>query len=266
MSSIRKRKKKANQKGWLLLFLSVCILIAFGYFFYEANINLVKRDKNTSCRLDGIISRETAIIVDATDSFSETQAMLITKEIEKKLTNALMDEKFTLYVLNESVGKRSSLIVGCNAGDGSDASELTSNKRRLKKEWNKNFFSKFVSAVQNLVGEHSASQSPIFEMLKYVSINTMYDSQADKKRIILVSDMLHHTNQYSQYAQDIRFKTFDKLAYSLDVRPHLKGVDVEILYVVRSKNRRIQNRGHIAFWEAFVSNAGGQVVRVKTIN
>jgi hypothetical protein len=94
----------------------------------------------------------------------------------------------------------------------------------------------------------------------------MYDSKADNKRILLVSDMLHYTSQYSQYRQNSQFKEFNNSAYSLEVRPHLNGVNLEILYVVRARDRKLQNRGHIAFWEAFVSNAGGQVVRVKTIN
>jgi hypothetical protein len=267
VSSVRRRnKKKADQKGLLLLVLCICILAVAGYFFYEANVNVIKRDATSSCRLDGYVSRETAIVMDATDSFSETQAMLITKEIQKTLLEALLDEKFTLYVLNESVGKNSSLVEGCNAGDGSEASELTSNKRRLKKQWNENFYNKFVSEVDNLVGQHSANESPIFEMIKYVSVNTMYDSKADKKRIVLVSDMLHHTAKYSQYSQNRSFKSFENSSYSLEVRPHLRNVDVEILYVVRAKDLKQQNRGHIGFWEAFVSNTGGQVVTVKTIN
>ncbi|QLE86522.1 hypothetical protein FLM48_16495 [Shewanella sp. Scap07] len=267
MSSVRRRKKKqADQKGWLLLAVCVCILTVAGYFLYEANANVIKRETVSSCRLDGYVSRETAIVIDATDSFSETQAMLVTKEIQKTLSEALIDEKFTLYVLNESVGKNSSIVEGCNAGDGSEANELTSNKRRLKKQWNENFYNRFVVAVENLVGQHSAKESPIFEMIKFVSVNTMYDSKAENKRIILVSDMLHHTSKYSQYRQNTSFNSFEASSYSLEVRPHLRSVDVEILYVVRAKDRKLQNRGHIGFWEAFVSNAGGQVITVKSIN
>lgn len=267
MSSIRRRKKKkADQKGWFFLFIGACVLVVLGYFFYDTQANAIKRDPATACRVDGRVTRETAIVIDATDSFSNDQAMLITKEIAQTLSNSMLDEKFTLYVLNESVGKESTMIMGCNAGDGSDANELTSNKRRLKKQWDENFYNKFVKAVEDLVGEHTAKKSPIFEMIKHVSINTMYDSKADSKRIILVSDMLHHTSQYSQYRNNYNFKNFNKSAYALEVRPHLKNVDVEILYVVRAKDKKLQNRGHIAFWEAFVSNAAGQVLRVKSIN
>lgn len=267
MSSIRKRKKKkADNKGLLLLLISASIFIAIGYFFIEANLNTVKRDPNTSCRLDGKVTRETAIIIDATDNFSKTQAMLIKKEIDQVFSNSIIDEQFTLYVLNESIDETSIIVKGCNAGDGSEESELTSNKRRLKKEWNDNFYNKFTNAVEDLIGINVARQSPIFEMMKYVSINTMYDSKAESKKIIFVSDMLHHNSQYSQYRNKHDFNSFTRLAYSLETKPHLQNVDVDILYVVRAKDIKLQNRGHIAFWDAFVTNAGGQILRVKTIN
>ena len=267
LSTIRRRKKKKDdQKGWLLLFIGVCVLVAVAYFFYDANANVIKRDSTSACRLDEVVGRETAIIIDATDSFSNDQAMLITKEIELMLLESMLDERFTLYVLNESIDKKSTVVIGCNAGDGSDANEFTENKRRIKKQWNENFYDKFSKAVKNLVGEHTAKKSPIFEMIKYVSINTMYDSKSDQKRIILVSDMLHHTSQYSQYEKNYSFNKFNKSAYALEVRPYLKGVDVEILYVVRAKDQKLQNRGHIAFWEAFINNADGQLLRVKSIN
>ena len=103
-------------------------------------------------------------------------------------------------------------------------------------------------------------------MFKYVSINTMYDSSAKQKRIIFVSDMLHHTEQYSHYRRSIDFESFAETPYSIEVKPYLNDVNIEVLYVVRAKDRNLQNRGHIAFWEDFVSNAGGDIVRVKTIN
>jgi len=267
VNSIRRRKKKsADHKGWLLLLVSAFIFAAIGYFFFEASANVVKRDPNTSCRLDEKITRETAIVIDATDSFSKTQAMLIKKEIDQVFSNAIIDERFTLYVLNEFIGEESIIAEGCNAGDGSNASELTSNKRRLKKEWNENFYKKFTDAVEELVGVHVAQQSPILEMMKHVSINTMYDSKAESKRIIFVSDMLHHSSEYSHYRNDYNFNGFNKSAYALKTRPHLQNVDIDILYVVRAKDIKLQNRGHIAFWDASVSNAGGKILHVKTIN
>lgn len=266
MSFKRRKKKKAAQTGKILLGLGFFIVAVFAVYVIQLKQSVVNRDKITQCRLDGKIARETALVIDATDSFSATQSILVKKEIEAMLETSVVDEKITLFVLGENVSDNIDRFSICNPGDGSDKSELTSNKRMLRQKWEALFYQRVVDAVDNLTGEHNARQSPILEMVKFVSVKTMYDSSALEKRIIIVSDMLHHTQEYSQYRQKPDYKSFEGTSYALGQKPYLSGVDTTILYLVRPQDMVRQNRGHIRFWESYVAANGGIISRVKTIN
>mgnify|MGYP000709866382 CR=1 FL=1 len=270
MSRRRNNKKNADFKGLLMIGLAFILFIGIGLFSLEQNKNAIDRDKDSMCRKDGVIARDTAIIIDATDNFSTSQALLIKKEIQTILEDALLDEQFTIYILDDQFNNESNPkpapLPTCNPGNGENKSELTNNVRRLKQRWDKDFYSKLYSSIDNLIGEHSANQSPIMEMLKYASINTMYQSKAKNKRIIIVSDMLHYTKQFSHYSKTPLYESFRKLPYALSVQPHLDNVEVEILYLVRPRDVNIQNRGHIDFWTKLISYNGGKISHVKTIN
>lgn len=268
-SGKRMRKKQADFKGYFLIVSAVTIIASFVYFFYESQNNVVARLEDSMCRVDEVISRETAFIIDATDYFTTSQALLIKKEIEKVLETSMVDERFTVYVLDEKVNEKDvkePILSVCNPGDGSDKSEITHNKRRLREQWQNNFYDKVYKSIDGLIGEHTANQSPILEMIKYVSVKTMYQSTADVRRIILVSDMLHHTARYSHYPRIPKFEDFSELPYALEVRPQLENVQIDILYLVRPQDIGRQNRGHIQFWEQFFKAGGGMIHHVMAVN
>jgi len=264
-----KRKGNADIRGFAMIGFAVVMIAVIFLFINQEKQGHVSRDKASMCRLDGSISRNTVIIIDATDNFSNTQGLLVKKEMESLLESALVDEQFTIYLLGEDVDDsafKDPIISVCNPGDGSDKNEYTSNLRRLKKKWEEDFYLKITSTINNLIGDYSANKSPIMEMIKYASVNSLYGSKAKQARMIIISDMLHFTNEYSQYTQAPSFESFKKLPYSLETSPQLSQVAVSILYLVRSKNMSRQNRGHIEFWNDFISSHGGKLTKVKRIN
>ncbi|WP_010178724.1 hypothetical protein [Glaciecola sp. HTCC2999] len=263
MSRTKNRKKKADLQGIVLLGVVVLSILCGGFYYFKIQSEIVSRNKVDLCRDDGFVARETAIIIDATDDFNESQALIVKKEFEKVIGKSLIDERFSVYVINENISDKKPLVVACNAGDGSDKNEYTSNLRRLKLAWEQQFFNKIVGQIDELVGEHEADESPIMEFIKFVSVETFYSSNANDKRLIIVSDMLHHTSSFSHYTPTTNF--FNS-SYSLEVRPYLEDIEVNVLYVYRPQYAALQNRKHIEFWEKYFSDGNGSLVRVKTIN
>lgn len=52
----------------------------------------------------------------------------------------------------------------------------------------------------------------------------------------------------------------------MSMRPQLENVEVNILYLFRAKDVKLQNRGHISFWESLVTENGGFISNVKSVN
>ncbi|OLQ70825.1 hypothetical protein BIT28_15550 [Photobacterium proteolyticum] len=267
MSRSRRNKKKvAKQKGMLITMFAFVIILAFGYIYWDISKNSIIRDSETMCRTDDYISKDTVLLIDATDSFSSSQSIQIEKEVKKILLNASIDDRFSLYVIDDNTDDFKEAFYVCNPGDGSNKSELTSNKRRLKENWEKTFYDRVINSVKELAGTHTSNTSPIIEMIKLASLQTLYSSNADSKEMIIISDMLEHTTKYSHYKNKPNFDEYKRLPYSIEQKPNLDGVDVKVFYLVRTKDRTRQNRGHINFWELLVMDNGGYISNVKVVN
>jgi hypothetical protein len=262
----RKNKKKQDVQGKLFFIVGILILGILGFTFYQEKSNEVIRDKVSLCREDGVITTENVILIDATDSFNSTQALMVKKEFKFILDNSEIDSRFSLYVINTNISDEKPLLEICNPGDGGDKSELTSNKRRLLKTWQENFYEKMITQVDFLIDVNVADSSPIMETIKYASVNSFYNSVAKNKKLILVSDLLQHTKNYSNYKESISYDTFSSRSIANSLTPSLNDVEIEILYLYRAKDANKQNRKHIAFWEQYFSEVGAVVTRVKKVN
>ena len=261
MSSRADRERKAQEQGRRSLVVAIIMLTIFVGLYANFVKSPIERSDD-QCRKDGVVSIETAFIIDATDHFSESQAKRINLEVQDIIKSAEIDERFTVYVLDDKFSEANSKIphiIVCNPGDAKGKSKLTNNLRRLNKNWDEKFYSQITSTIENLVGEGRANQSPILEIIEFASINTMSKSKAKSKRMILISDMLHHNKEYSHYTSSHDFEEFKKLAYYVDIRPQLLDVNVKIFYLASSKNISLQKIRHANFWKNYVLNAGGKL-------
>ena len=264
--SKRRNKKKQDAQGIFYLVLGIIILSGLGASYFHFKNNQINRDKITLCREDGIITTDHVIVIDATDSFNETQALLAKKELVSIIDRSPVDSRFSLYVINTDIADKKPIIEICNPGDGSDKSELTSNKRRLLEQWKEKFHDKIIDDIDSLIDIHIANNSPIMETIKYASINTLYNSNSKNKKLIILSDLLQHSSSYSQYQKTESFEQFSGQAVSSLLRPSLDDVAVEVLYLYRIKDKSRQNRKHITFWEKFFAKSGGSITRVKKLS
>ena len=101
MRKSRNAKKKADLKGYFIIaIVTLIIILTVGLYFQEKS-KFVPRDIS-NCKEDGTVTKETAIVIDATDSLNETQILFVNKKIKMILENALLDERVSLYVLNNT--------------------------------------------------------------------------------------------------------------------------------------------------------------------
>lgn len=268
MVSRRARKKRSqNITGAIVMTIAAVLIVSILCWYLYVSKSVFERDKQTQCRTDGEVSVETVFLFDVTDSYSSTQSLMIQKEIKKYIEGSEVDERMSFYVFDDSYDEISPKFVVCNPSDGSDKNEWTSNTRRLKKQWEENFFNPILEVVSNATGEDNlASASPILELIKHSALESLYDSPADHKRMVIVSDMLHHTGEYSHYRSQPNYSDYSQSTYSSLQSPQLSRVQVEVLYLTRPEQLNRQTRNHIAFWESHVTSHGGLLTRVLRVN
>ena len=268
MSRRSRRIKSDNRLPLIIIGFVLVVIILFVFFYVTEAQSAIETDPTTNCRVDKIIPRETVILLDATEAVSQSQLVGLSNQLEKIVQDSIIYERFKVYFLKDDPQRFKPKFSICNPGNGIGLSPFTNNLRKLMNNWEESFRTPMISSIEGLATINSSASSPIMEMLKFVGLRTFSRSSSSEKRLVLVSDMVEHTESYSQY-RDRKFD-FEKLAvtsYFKEMRPHLNGVHIDLLYLQRAELTDIQRSEHITkFWKPFIKNSGGQINIGETVN
>ncbi|RYH56192.1 MAG: hypothetical protein EON54_12260 [Alcaligenaceae bacterium] len=114
------------------------------------------------------------------------------------------------------------------------------------------------------MAERSARTSPIFEMLQLVAVNG-FRKHAIKgeRRLIIMSDMLHNTPEFSMYRPLPDYSAFAASGYGQKMQLDLPDVEVDLNYLINSP--QFQTKRNLRFWEEYFNKAGARIVTVKPL-
>ena len=266
MSRRRKRQKTSNI---LPIAIIVAVLVILGIFIFQytkAVQNKIETDSANNCRSDGVFPRDTVVLIDATEAVSPTQLLSLSNQLDSVIRDSMIHERFTVYFLRDDPKKFQPKLLVCNPGTGQDLSPATNNLPKLLRTWRDSFQSPLKNTLKGLDEVLPSTSSPIMEMLKYVGLTTFDRSESTYKRLILISDMVEHTDSYSQYRnKNLDFKSLSQTQYFREMRPSLRDVVVNLWYLERNKLSEIQGTDHIdKLWVPFVRKSGGQVIQPIT--
>ena len=134
----------------------------------------------------------------------------------------------------------------CNPGDPAEASEWTSNPDLVRQQFEEAFKQPIEQLLSDLVylGE-PAHQSPL----------------------ILVSDLLQHSENLSLYRGLPDLDDFAGTTGGVALRTNLQDVHVEVLFVERREHDRFGSpRRLIDFWDRWVDDQEGELTRVSRVD
>lgn len=223
-------------------------------------------DPESFCPIDGDYPR-TAILIDATDSLSDSQEKAVREEIENLRRNLAEHEWIGVFVLNDvNLVLPEPAVAKCNPG--SDPNPLYENPGQVLLRFEREFKKPLDDAIAQLVETTKPSAtSPILEMIRAVALDRTY-VMTRNRRLIVVSDMLQNVPQYSHYRAGADFDAWRDTDYAQEfLQLSLLGVDVEILYLKRVDGdvRHLQTRSHVRFWEKYFDAVGATVRTLKPI-
>ena len=145
--------------------------------------------------------------------------------------------------------------------------------RGVQEAYERDFADPIAGKVEHFLAQQiERDTSPIMEAIKDVSTLTAFRQMSPgNKSLYIVSDMLQHTKGvYSHYkhrtVQAREFATISDHPFYLNHRPDLEGTDIEILYILRRKNRNRQTNHHKAFWHDYFRDADSRHVQLTEIN
>ncbi len=257
-SSSRDKKKVL---GWV--YGTVGAIIIAGIIVAAVVLNLGRRDidRVTGCPKDGYGS-VTVVLVDLTDPISPIQAAAFRNALLKIRNDVPKFGRLEIYPLAPTTTSTiEPLFFGCSPGSGKDVdSRLYGNPELADRLWKKQFADKIDSVVGELQNILPQDNSPILEGIQSVTVTAFgspLGEAAPEKRIVLLSDMIHHTSDLSMYQGAPAFDNFKNTQYYLRIKPFLRGAKVDVFLIVRDTRRNVQQPPLYKFWLEFTTASGG---------
>jgi hypothetical protein len=267
LKSRKRRKQRQDFWGYILILLAflgaVCLVSLFLYWSSKQT----ELDRETYCPKNGP-QDVCAILVDQTDTFSVVQRADIQRhldEVKLEVPQYGCIELYTIAPIKTELLKP--IFKMCNPGRGEQVNPLIGNPQIVERRWREEFSNHLDRSLEELLTPSQASATPLFESLQSVAISAFGHRAVSqvRKRLIIVSDMIHHSSEFSQYNDAYNFQSFRSSDYYMRIRPILKEVEIEIFYLHRATHPQVQGKKHIEFWQSFITDCGGTLTKVVRI-
>ncbi|HLG79888.1 MAG TPA: hypothetical protein VKY22_02660 [Bradyrhizobium sp.] len=267
MARRRPRQRKDAGFGWaglagiLLLLLAIASGGALAYFYFATPARPVL-DAQTLCPVDGP-KGITVVLVDTSDDLPETTQREILGSLDDMITTLPPYYRLDIRVLDIAGNRSRSLFSKCNPGDGAGLSEWTDNPRIARLRWIEDFRKPAAAAMKSSIASAKANSSPIMAAIQDIAIDQFSSAQSQdaRKTLYVISDMIEHTRDYSQYvrAGDLSFQRYRQSPAYLKFRTDLHGATVIIRYVTRQVNGQplLDGARHMEFWKSWIEDNRG---------
>lgn len=256
-----KRRNKKQVLGWIYGGFGVAIIIGIIVTSVKLNLGKVETDPISGCPKTGYPTI-TAVLVDLSDPINPVQAAALHNALLKVRNEVPKYGRLEIYPLKSTATSTiEPLFFGCSPGSGRDVdSRFYGNPDLADRHWKQEFADKVDSVIGELKTIQQQNISPIMEGLQSVTVTSFgppLSQAASEKRVILVSDMIHHTTELSMYRGVPDFEKFKMTQYFPRVRPAFRNAKVDVFLIVRDTQNNIQKPQLYKFWVEFVDASGG---------
>jgi hypothetical protein len=252
----------------ILAIVIAALLGGLGYFKWQASQH-VALDPKTYCPVTGPGSA-TAVLLDLTDAISATTLQDLKNRFQDLVPTIPEGGLLAIYGLTEHPGELIRLFDACNPGDGSNVDPITSNPKLARQRWEEGYHRPFDRFMSDLGTHGPAARSPIMAGIQQIKL-TLFDSQQARnidKRLVVVSDMIEHTDVYSQYKSGFGYDAFERSRARDMFRTSLKDVPVTVLFIPRLKLAS-DPADRADFWAKWFQVSGAadvKIVRLEGVN
>lgn len=279
--AVKKNKKHSSeQKSELrkiLVFVGIVIaIIVIGGGIFALKVILTPKPTDSVTFCPEQIESVTAVLLDATDPPSPAQRKEAKNRIEEIKKQLPINGRIDLYALGmrDKDGLTERFFSLCNPGETLNplVQKATADRlKQVKKLWKEGFGDKLTNQIERFLASPATNESPILEAVREValqSFDTFETKNATRKNLIIVSDMIENTRNYSQYKLSPSKLNFADLQYlpfyKLIAVNALNDVRVEIIYIKR-RDALSGTEAHYNFWRSFFESVGATVRSINPI-
>jgi hypothetical protein len=262
--------------GSAIAIFTACFLVVAG-LVWLTNQPIPERDLGKKClKAPPLEATHHLILLDRSEKFTEKQI----KDISDKILDLARDEllpedRLTIYELgeldaNKQGGAGLPVFDKCRPISGQEADGLYQGPELLEEEYQQIFFEPLSKIISMKISGGDKKNSPIMEAIYDIGVD-LGKSEFKKKKLIIFSDMVQRTSNFTQvnHPNSSLVTTFDEFSqtrfFSRMNKSKLYGTHVTLHYIARFDERgEIQGDPHRTFWKEYLKALGARVVQILT--
>jgi hypothetical protein len=261
--SRRHRRRSSSGEGWKFALGAVLALAALaalgGIFWLNATTERPPvLNAKTLCPVDGPRA-VTVVLLDSSDDLPDAGRRQVTTALFDLADALPIYGLLELRVLDPADPAGRVLFSRCNPGTGAGLTEWTANPAAARKRWLADFREPLGGVLGSGLTNRPADTSPIMAAIQRIAVDH-FEGRAVaniEKQLVIVSDMIENTPDYSQYGGDVSFAHYQGSTAAKKLRTDLHGAAVTVYYVQRLGAARIDSGAHIRFWQDWVAGNHG---------
>jgi hypothetical protein len=236
-------------------------------YFYVAVPQPPKLSADSLCPETGPLG-VTVVLVDTSDDLPEPAKREVLGMLSDVVAGLPDYYKLDIRVLDIPGARSRSLFAKCNPGNGEGLSEWTANPQIARLRWLESFHKPAEDAVGNSLEAAKSKNSPIMAAIQDIAIQEFSGAQRERvpKKLIVISDMLEFTKDYSQYpaAGDLSFARYKQSPAYLKYRTDLHDAQVDLLFVNRP-SAKVDTAKLPLFWRDWIAENRGRLGSMKRL-
>ncbi len=259
----RSRRGSSNSVWYLVI--GACVLV-IGGALGVAQIMLSGSgiDERTLCRSSGPVN-VTSILLDLTDPLGRTQQDRLRTIIENEIAASNTDTMIALGVVSEFPNNWGAKYAKCKPETGADANPIYENPTQIADRYNREFLTPIKQLIDETLTSAAENKSPIMEALQSLIAETPdFTTAPGLKKIIIVSDMLQHSDELSFYSSQ-GWDYFVSRNGERRLARSMSHVNVEILRIPRSGGNTPSPALVDDFWTRYFDLQGSRAPRVSSL-
>ena len=227
----------------------------FGLFAVMAFNQPPALSADTNCRVDRKDPAHTILLIDQSDPFTENDLGWVQEFVDAEARNLPRYGRLTVMTPNAADPYDPRIVfTSCTPGSAEDANPILSNPRMVEDTWRDQFFQPLSSEIAATLKSKRQSASPLSEALFAAADRADFQNGRTERRVVLVSDLMQHSADYSFYKSGANFEAFSQTKLA-DFMPSMKGVDV-VARIVPRREYDLPLGEVKTFWRAYFRETG----------
>ena len=250
----RRGGKQPSNFGWYLVIACAIAIIGGGFFWAERMKKQGQIDTVTLCPTTGPLGAK-AVLLDLTDPITVSQAKRLRAMLDSEIATAPSGTIISVGLVSAEEDNWGAKFSRCKPQNKSDASALTQNPQLIGERYNDEFLVPLSEALDLMIGGNPENSSPIMESLQALVADTDgFAAIKGPRRLIIVSDLLQHSETLSFYRGD-DWEGFKLSANYQRLAKNLDDVDVTLIRVPRSSTK-VEPASVDTFWARYFDTQG----------